>query len=383
MRIGQSAMKWVGRRRRTRPVLAAAPALLALFVLVAGGTPARAATVGTPIPIPAYLHAVACTVSHTCYAIGRSSSQGRTVLLFTLTDGSVTNEQPLDVTTPLRSLACSAGDFCYAVGGAQASAGPADLVLPLERGVAGRVQAVAGADILMGIACYGAETCYAVGLKQYPSGSTGVVVPIVSGQVGQAVPAPGTESLFDIDCPTADACYALGLSGTGVADEVIVPIVDAQPGAPQATDGAAVLGTIACPTADTCYAGGGFGATANAWSDTASAALVAIVDGQPGPAQPVTGAGWLQAIACPSPRTCYGVGNTAGNQPSLPPPGMPQVPSAVVPIVDGVAGTVIVVEPTQFTVGNVLLSADCPNSTTCYAISRNTVLPIMVDAGEP
>ena len=346
----------------------------------ASSTNAVAFTVGAPLlfPGPVFLASIACVDGDTCYVIGRAHTYSGPGELFTLTDGTVTNQQTLTGADFMFDLACSPDGACDAIGRDSFGSGPA-LVLPISNGAPGAIQTVDGVATLTGIACSGSGACYAVGAGADPSAS-GVIVPIVDGGIGPVVSVSGAAYLTDVDCPTADTCYAIG-SGGGDSATVVVPVVDGQPGATQDVQGGG-FSAIACPSADTCYAVGYAGGPASTNHGQGNGGFVAIVDGQPGPVQTVDGAGPLTRIACPTSSRCLAFGmvhappiGSTGNLPI-------SLSGAVVPIMDGVAGSMISGigmygegpgRPSDY-----VTSADCPNSQTCYALTRDGIIPITV-----
>jgi len=365
-------------------------ALAAAVLFAASGGEANAGGPGISAP-QAFsgsvgLTSIACVDAGTCYVIGNGtgSSQGT---LFTLTDGAVTNQQPLGQigTNGWKDIACWSGGTCYAIG-VDSSVPPRSLVLPIVNGTPGTGQTLEsgvylGGGVAGGIACGPSGACYAVGGGDGGSGGpAGVIVPLLNGRVGKATSVPGTSYLFDIDCPTADTCYAVGNCSGGVAAcnggaEGIVSIVDGQPGAIQVAQSDPTtspnLTAIACPNADDCYATGSLVVSTSARPrGIGEGAVVASVDGQPGAFQTVAGTNWLYAMACPTSRTCFALGtgsDTSASGGSL---------GIVVPITDGVAGAAMSVDVGAPAGTAPFVSGDCPSAETCYGLSSDGIVPI-------
>ncbi len=370
MHVERSGTRCVSGRRPSGLLLATFLALLALLTLAAGGASAGSPTAGAPqrFPGPIYAASIACVDSQTCYVIGSEHRTRGPEDLFTLTDGAVAAEQTLGGAGFLSAIVCVPDGTCYAVGNeSEVTMHPPPnpaLLLTIANGLPGQAQPVDGAGEPRGIACAGTGACYVVGSGTDPGGS-GVIVPILDGQVGQAEVVAGTWALWDIDCPTVDTCYAAGTAHSG--GSAIVTVVDGQPGSVQPVGGI-LLQAIACPSVHTCYAAGP-GQTVDGPS---TSAFVTVQDGQPGPAQRIDGMDWVSAIACPSGSGCFAFGT------ATPPPGWPAgAPSAgaIVPITDGMAGSVISVDAGS------LGGADCPSSETCYALTQDGVVPITVPGG--
>ena len=360
---------------RTRPHGWRSIAPTALLLLLLALAPDRAAAgtapalvVGAPQALPSGVAAasIACSDAHTCYVAGDvpTGVQGAFAaanagVLLTLSDGSVSAQQPLERPGPV-AIACSSGG-CYVT--EKPGPNPAG-ILAVVNGVPGGLQSAA-VDQLNGIACAADGTCYAAGQRNGTNGSAGVIVPVANSQVGQSITVPGTDWLNDIDCPATTTCYAAGALASA---PVIATFANGQPGsvAPVAGGpGDLKLAAIACPGGDVCYAAGSGGG---------SGVLVPVQDGRPGPAQSIAGVSSFSALACPTSNVCLALGgesissaaSTASQQP------------VIVPVVDGVPGAAVAVSGAG---SGSLLSGDCPTGRVCYAVSSSAVVAIAWTGG--
>ena len=383
MKIALRAVSLVGRRRSARPLLSALSALLSVLCLVTGTANAGTASPGAPLalPSPAYLTSIACVDADTCYVIGRASTDAGPGVLITLTDGTVSQEQTIsaDGASFMQALACVPDGACYAIGSTSLGSGVA-LLLTINDGVPGAIQTVDGVGFWESLACNESGTCYAVGGSSGPGGH-GVVVPIAGGQAGKAEPVPGTLIMWDLDCPTADACYGIGSADLGAAT-LLVPLVDGQPGAILTMQGGGFR-AIACPAPASCYAVGYAGGPASTNESQGTGGFIAISGGQPGPLQTVDAVGPFISIACPTSSTCFAFANMHG-----PPRGAAAgpLPGAVVPISNGLAGSLITVSAgagnqAGAAPADALGSADCPNSSMCYVLTTHAIVPVAAGGG--
>jgi hypothetical protein len=373
-------------RRRLRVFLLAALALLPLL-----GPATRVAYAGSGLvtigalqrlPGSAYFTSIACEDAHICYAAGTAQRFSGPGALFTLTDGTVSDEQTLPDANSLTSLACTPGGPCYAIG-ADAQRPPRALVFTIDRGAAGRPQTIDGV-FLNGIACRNSGACYAVGDQLNQDGGA-VIVPIAGSQMGPPQPAPGANTLYDIDCATADRCYAVGQSAGSPAVEpvaVIVPLIDGQPDAVQPVGGG-YFHAIACPSPDTCYAVGYAGGLASTNEGQGTGGFVEVVDGQVGAVQSVSASGPLGSIVCPTASTCFAAGRvhnplSAGATQAQ---GFPLLPWAMVPIAGNAAGDLIRPDAGLSVATAAPLSGDCPTSDRCYLLTPDGITPIAINGG--
>ena len=351
---------------------------LAVVLLLGFGT--RKASAGAPaIGAPqafsgsVQLASIACTDADTCYVIGGGESPAQGTL-FTLTDGTVTNQRPLGPAGSggWKDIACGSDRTCVAIG-LDSERPPHTLILPIVNGTPGAAQALPsgtylGAGVSAGAACGSGGVCYGVGGGSATSATTGVIVRVAGEQAGKPLPVAGTQYLFDIDCPTPSTCFAIGGSG-------IVSISDGSGGSVQAiqppSNGSPNLTAIACPDAHTCYSSGAVAFDPSfRGRGTNLGAVVASLDGQPGPIQTVSGTDWLYAVVCPTSRLCFALGTGNGGIVGG------ALQGVVVPIADGVIGATMTVDVGAGSGQPGFVSGDCPSSTTCYALSASGIVPI-------
>ncbi len=171
---------------------------------------------------------------------------------------------------------------------------------------------------LSGVACPSATACLAVGSG--PSQGADAVASVTGSSAtwGALTPSSGDTGNFyawnAIACPSATACLAVGADNLNA----VVTIATLSAGTwswtpttelPNDATGAGSLDAIACPSTTTCLAVGSDGegvgiatvatATASGWTWSPETTLLADASGQ----------GGLNAIACPSATTCVAVGS--------------------------------------------------------------------------
>ena len=224
---------------------------------------------------------------------------------------------------------------------------------PASAATIGAVQIVPEAYHLFGVACPTTTTCVAVG--DAPFFGLPVVVVITNGVAGSVQFADSNAyDLRDVACPTATTCYAVG--GSNIEPDypaALVPIT--------ITDGSAVVGStlavpapsfelvgIACSTATACVA---VGQAIDPTTLEYVGAVVPIVNGTPGATQLLPSD--VFSVACATDTTCYAVSE-----------------EGVVPVVNGVAGTPQVVQPSTPSGLIYPWGIACATATTCYGVGR-------------
>jgi len=164
---------------------------------------------------------------------------------------------------------------------------------------------VLGVASLQDVTCVTPTSCVAVGFSDH---RTGVVVVLHrSGPNGAAVAVAASTDLEGIACPTSASCVAVGQGPSGAVIVAVDPSTGT-PGAVQAVSGATGLYAVACPSATQCLAVGSLRTRTSSYPfSMTTPVLVVITNGQPGPAQPMPGAG-VQGIACPTATRCLTTG---------------------------------------------------------------------------
>ncbi len=178
------------------------------------------------------------------------------------------------------------------------------MIVPVNGGVPGAVQTVAGTSGLSDIACATTTFCEAVGKS---SSLDAVMVPIVNGTAGTPKAVSTTKlGLYAIACPTTNVCVAVGSTSSNSfppGQGVVVPIVDGFPGAVQILPDVFALNDVACGSVATCEAVGyAYGGPGEA---------VPIADGTAGAPVAVSGSVYLSAVACPGVSDCETAGFNA------------------------------------------------------------------------
>lgn len=241
-----------------------------------------------------------------------------------------------------------------------------------------------------GIACPPApanQTCYAVGqLTEGTVGNqsfVGVVVPITTRASGDIIGTPvsvnGTANLSAVACPSETACYAVGVGNSTFSfGPVLVALDPPGLGSPEVKPAPTIalaaglesvgvtLQGIACPTTRVCNAIGNdlIGSNSAGFENEAVRFKIEIpsltVSG--GHGHVVNGVAATQAsgIACLSTDICYAVAVSSQNP----------FQGAVVPIVNGNAGTVQVVDIPN---NSALNAVACVPNGDCFAVGGGSV----------
>jgi len=164
---------------------------------------------------------------------------------------------------------------------------------------------VPGVASLQDVTCVTRSSCPAVG---YDAQGAGVVVVLHrNGPDGAALAVPGTKTLEGIACATSGSCVAVGQGPSGAVVVAVDPTTGT-PGVVRAVSGATGLSAVACPTSAECLAVGFLRTKTSSFPFTMTTPVfVVITNGQPGPAQPIPGAGVL-GIACPTATRCLTTG---------------------------------------------------------------------------
>jgi hypothetical protein len=220
------------------------------------------------------------------------------------------------------------------------------------------VHKVAGADTLAGVTCTSASACWAVGSGRDANGDdVGVVVRVgangvpgaaqrVAGPVAYGASQP--LSLRAVACSSASACVAVGTAAN--SGGAVVPIVDGHAGKAQPVADTASLTDVACRPGGACVAVGGGTTETRKGVTAAVGAVVPIAQGTAGTAEQIQSTGTLSGIDCAGAATCYAVGSMFVSG-----------AGAVVPIPGTTAGTPAQVAPD-------LSDIDCVNAHSCVAV---------------
>jgi hypothetical protein len=172
--------------------------------------------------------------------------------------------------------------------------------------------------------------------------------PASAETVSPAQEVPGTTSLIGVGCATATTCYAVGFISPGFA--VMVPIVDGVAGTAQQLPGASAgLEDVDCTSATTCYAVGWHLVQIPGERPERRAIVVPITNGVLGAPVEVPDANRLVSVDCVDGTTCYALTEDA----------------MVLPIVNGVPGAQQPLPGIDFAV-----SIGCASPTTCYVVGN-------------
>jgi hypothetical protein len=302
--------------------------VIAGLVLAVGSSTASAGSWGiqvTPNPAAAtasYLYGAACPSATVCTAVGTSALSGAYLTLAERWDGQSWAIQPTPnpptavAVTELSAVACPSISACTAVG--QYWDGSAYHTLAEHwDGLAWAIQPTpdppgATVHFLTGVACPSGTLCQAVGYYQNDAGD---YVPLTAQWNGiawaiQHAPSPAgtTFSLLKgIDCASIKLCTAVGLYTT--SSGVTLTLAERWDGTawaiqptpnPTGTHNAE-LDAVACPSAKTCTAAGfagSHGTLAERWDGKSW-----VIQPTPGPVGST-----LYGVACPTTRTCTAVG---------------------------------------------------------------------------
>jgi pimeloyl-ACP methyl ester carboxylesterase len=281
-----------------------------------------------------------------------------------LADVSSGSPEPAAGTGELLGVACPTANTCYAVGDSVTGENATMAVVTITDGVPGTPQAVPPGNFgitngsLEGVACASATTCYAVGAGDVGTEQRGIgmVVPITDGVPGNPdVVGQYGEILLNAACPTSSTCYAVGGDDVGSPnndDPEVVTITDGNVGAQYVSGMENIIG-IECSTAITCLGEGESSVPSSPYDSVGS--VVPITDGVAGTVQEPADADFLDAGACPTASTCEVVGEDSNNG-----------SSAVWTFTDGVAGNPQGVA--QSNGGNDYFSVGCTSSSACAAV---------------
>lgn len=242
----------------------------------------------TTVPSPSddsfeQLNAIACTAAATCVATGRGGSlSGQTAVAATL-DGSTWSVATIagpsnDNEVDLDGVACSATGHCSAVGSVGMSSDQSENAFFAT--LAGsawstRVEVANGPPNanLYGVSCPSASVCYGVGMYESLSGADKPFVETYTGGAWAlqliAMPQEAVAAgLFGIACTSATKCEAVGSflesGGAGATSDVLEPYAEqlargkwtaVRVASPKTATGAGLDG-VSCPSPTTCYAVG-------------------------------------------------------------------------------------------------------------------------------
>ena len=220
---------------------------------VTNGVPGAA----TRIPGATDLTAVACVSANRCMAVGTDGTSPITAsgVVVPITNGVPGTPRQVPGTSTFLGVACQSASSCVAVGAA--SGYRAAAVVSIANGVPGSPQSIGGGQltVLWAVACPSdSSSCVAVGYEEQKGG---VVVPINRGSAGALEAVPGTGYLYGVACKSSSSCLAVGEgSGFGPAGPVVPVTSNGTVGRPQAENGVGTLLGVDCPTVSNCLAVG-------------------------------------------------------------------------------------------------------------------------------
>ena len=297
----------------------------------------------TPDTVPPGLEslgAVACPSTTVCYAVGATPAGEGAIVSLASAPGSPLSgairpatwrEDSISGTKVggLDAIACPSTTTCYAAVGnvplsfywCTSGCGAPAILLSLSASSATEwtVDAVAsGGEPMDVLACASPTTCYGAAGGSFDFYAYQPPVLLVSlsgpGMAGappswqpDAVPS-GIENLYDLTCPSPSVCFALGLTSTGLDILSLSSTAPATWVSDTLPPGTGYLDGIACPSTTTCYAVGtgaydGAGMILSL-SPRSSGTPTWVDDTVPS----ADANGFLSAIACGSPTSCYATG---------------------------------------------------------------------------
>ncbi|MHA3702385.1 hypothetical protein ACXR2U_09365 [Jatrophihabitans sp. YIM 134969] len=293
------------------------------WTVVAVSTPAGADT--------AYLSAVDCTATTRCVAVGDATTATGHAAFVAQLAGTTWSTSVLPAPAGEREgslvdVSCPTSTTCYAIGstgslseGSRYSATTYRLRGTTWTQLADPIPSSPRSG-LSALSCAGAQTCVAVGSDSYsyPNRPTAQVF---DGTVWHSstladVPLSSSPRLSDISCATTSSCVAVGVTsdGDGVEHPLVESLTDAnwrstRVASPDPTL-AAGLDAVSCPSARSCVAVGSTGGNEPAAAQTAVAATSVdgrwtIAEADPGVGSPNE----YQGVSCVRPGGCVAVGD--------------------------------------------------------------------------
>lgn len=348
-------------------------------LLLMTGT-AKADTIGNPIVVPGTDHVdgIACPTSTMCvatatgddhaYVVPIDNGKPQTPKLVPAVPGG-----PSEPTMDLGQVACVSSTTCYSVGfvvGEGPITDQGGIVVPIVNGSPQTPDLVAGDpddygnDPLYGIACPSSGDCEVEGYAQGGSADNydyaGVTFELSGGTPGTVNYDTAVTGFNGIFCDST-ACDA---TDTGTTDGVLIPVAGGVAGSPEDVAGTISLNSATCEEA-----------TVEASNDcdiiganSSGSDLLVPFDGGSVESGKVI-SGQLRGIGCASATRCEALGEDDDGE------------GEIVPIVDGVPGTLVVDDATEG-----LYTAACTTATSCFAVgivpdgegSDGAIVPITV-----
>ncbi len=224
---------------------------------------------------------------------------------------------------------------------------------------------VVGTAQLTGLYCPSTTNCLAVGSY----GSLGAFyATLANGSVSGSQAIPEMNLITALTCPTQFGCYAVGQAAYPNSGGAIEAFDFGVPQPVAFTTGTTLhttLNSVACaPASDNCVAVGTEQVSAQTFPYT-EGVVVNLSNGVPtGPAQVLSNFASVNGIACPTPATCYAVGETQTTSTA-------QYVAGLLTIASGVAGTTQTI-PSMLE----LTTVSCESATTCWAAVNGTAVEI-------
>ena len=314
-----------------RSVVLALAVTVSLLLGVTVGAPAGAAARWSLSPNPnrpgslfINLSGIACPNPKSCFAVGANTTVAGTSALVKHWNGSAWAVMPSvdpngSTTTVLNGVACPGAKSCFAVG-SYTIAGDTRSLVERWNGSAWSVPASVNpnhstATVLNGVACPSAKSCFAVGSYTI-AGDTRTLVEHWNGSAWGVLPSVNPNHstatvLSAVSCPSPQSCFAVGRDTIASRTRSLVehwnggswgimPILD-----PHLSTSTALLG-VSCPSPQSCFGVGNYYPNNSLLIEHWNGAKWGIMTGISPTGSTAT---ILSAISCPALKSCFAVGD--------------------------------------------------------------------------
>ena len=348
--------------------------------------------VGSPASVPTSggLNGVACKFSTSCVAVGTGPTVTGPAVIERWNGTRWTlesNPLPMPPSSSLSGVSCRA-ETCFAVGQYTNSKG--STVTLVERPDASGWSLVPSPNApgatqngLASVSCASATSCFAVGSSSTASSATKTLIERWNGSKWLVVPSPNASGathngLASVSCTSVTNCFAVGSFDKGSSPKTlierwngakwsVVPSPNRAP-SPHIKSRSSRLEGVSCATATSCFAvgedvndtTGPFRLPNNTLVERWNGSAWSIVS-SPNPGKDLN---LFHAVSCPSPNTCFAVGEfytfAVGQLPS----------QSLVARWNGTAWTRVVNAGPNPASANPLNGISCSSPTSCFAVGN-------------
>ena len=334
-----------------------------------------------------FLYGVSCSSSASCLAVGFTGAGFATRATIESWNGTkwsvVSTPQETPSNSTLAAVACASATMCFGVGQYVNASGT--LAPLIERSSAAGWTLVPSqhtavrTTTLAGVSCVSVTFCFAVGQSGGAFGKP--FIERWNGNAWSITPSPSDTrydtALTAVSCTSVKSCFAVGAVDAVTLETFVerwngskwsvVPSPSRRPSPNFETEGVNQLLGVSCASATSCFAVGGDTGFNSNFNETLvlgwNGSKWSIVKSPGGPTGKYA---TLSGVSCPSPKSCYAVGNYSASPVSTAPL------HSLIEHWNGTGWTRVAGADPAPAVRSALSGVSCPSATSCVAVGGDS-----------